>query len=98
MITILLGIALSLYVSLCKWLDKRLQGTTLRGRAAFIITFLVALILAIGKVLLFDRYRGFRETAIAIASTVSAIFGASQIYYHLLVKWLRPTSSTDPLL
>ncbi len=99
MTTILLGILVSLYTSVVKWLERHLIGTSLQGRGAFLLTFGAAAIAASLKVLVFDEHPAVRDAVLGLVVTLSTIFGASQIYYHLIVKTLRPTPpASEPLL
>lgn len=87
--TILLGIGSSIASEIVTWLNKKLQGTVLKGDGAFILTFAIALAGALIKQM---TTPGFELSDIkdyaALSQTFGEIFTVSQVYFVFVAKKL----------
>jgi|GEM_PF-1596900 len=95
--TILLGIAASLVAELVTWINKKLTGTVIQGQGAFLFSFLIALIIATGEVLI----RHFNVDVSGLVTIVMSIFGVAQVWFYIVAKNLgltvQPSVPSVPL-
>lgn len=88
--TILLGIVSSTIAEVVTALNKKLQGTVLKGEAAFIIAFVMAILAAALKEIMAP---GFQLADLknwqALTATFGEVFTISQVYFLFLVKKLN---------
>lgn len=90
--TILLGIVTSLAADLVSWMNKKLEGTVLRGNAAFVISLIAAFVGGSVKVFWFDGQPLPSFADLSSWSAVSAAFAqvwvVSQVYFTIVMKTL----------
>jgi hypothetical protein len=84
--TILLGIAASLVTEAVRWIDKKLVGTKLEGRGAFLLAFSISFVIAAFKVTIFDRVPPLADAMRSAWLTFGAIFALSQVWFQLIAK------------
>lgn len=81
---ILTGIAASALAEAITWVNRRIQGTVLKGRGAFLIAFGAALAWAVAKQAAGPGFNlaDWRTTA----ADFGQIFTASQVFFYLIVQ------------
>lgn len=90
--TILLGIVTSLAVDLVSWMNKKLEGTVLRGNAAFVISLVAGLVGGSVKVFWFDGQPlpSFADLTSwgAVTAAFAQVWVVSQVYFIIVMKKL----------
>lgn len=81
MLTIILGIATSIAAELVTWLNKKLDGTVLKGDAAFFIAAVVAFIAAAVKLFLVPNV-SFQDFLTGFAQ----IWAVSQGFFLIVIQ------------
>lgn len=84
--TILLGIAASLVTEFVRWIDKKLVGSPLEGRGAFLLAFWISFIIATFKVTIFDWNLEIAQLLRSAWVTFGSIFALSQVWFQLIAK------------
>jgi hypothetical protein len=89
--TAILGIASSVATELVKYLNSKLTWKPLAGKAALLLSIVLALIAGFVRIVIIDVPLGYIwsvETLIALSVTA---FGWSQLYFRTIAKWFGLT-------
>lgn len=90
MVTLLLGILSSVFTEVITALNHKLQNTVLKGKAAFLLSFTVAMVLALIKTFTAPDFSwSILHNWTQLVATFTSIFGISQVYFLLVVKNLN---------
>ena len=86
--TVLLGLIAPFLTELVTAFNKKLTGTLLAGDAAYILSAIVAVVLAIGQVVFMPTF-SFSSLASwgALLTTASVVWTLSQGFYKMLIKY-----------
>lgn len=97
MITIILGILSSVAAEIVTALNKKLAGTVLKGTAAFLVAFGIALPGAILKEVLMPGF-SFHELLnyTKLLSDFSEVFAVSQVYFLFVAQQLNLDVKSTP--
>jgi cystathionine beta-lyase/cystathionine gamma-synthase len=97
MLTILLGILSSVFAEIVTALNKHLQGTVLKGDAAFLVAFGMALVASIVHEVMVP---GFQIAMLlnwqTMVATFSEVFAVSQVYFLFIMQKLQLDVNTAP--
>jgi len=89
MLTISLGVLSSVATELIVWLNQKLQGTVLQGKASFLLATVVSVVIACVKVFYVDGVPFAIGNYTTMAPIFAQVFAASQIFFVLVVKNLN---------
>ncbi len=87
----ILGILASIATEAITWLNAKLSGTVLKGKAAFILAIFVSLAAAFMKEVVSAGAPNLSHLGIYF----SQVFAASQVFFVLIVEWLGLDVKTE---
>lgn len=83
--TLSIGVLSSIVAELITWINKKLSGTVLNGKGAFILAFIVAVVGAIVKIFFIDHAASWSN----FWEEVPKIWTIAQLFFVAIVEGLK---------